>query len=200
MPFYKLHGIPAHKKPTYIQIVAKLRKQKADPIQVHCTVGGNQIDFPGDKSTKVTELVTIKCLLNGIISTPNAQAACINLKDLYRNNILLDHEYVFFLAESIPKNNMPPKLHPMPKATSIPELVDKGMYGLPQAGKVASDTLLPRLLATCYKETGRIPGLFKHRTNSIVFALVVDDFLVQYTDPKHFTHLANTLKQHYAIN
>jgi hypothetical protein len=32
-----------------------------------------------------------------------------------------------------------------------------------------------------------------------VFALVVDDFLVQYTEPKHFTHLADTLKRHYVI-
>jgi hypothetical protein len=45
--------------------------------------------------------------------------------------------------------------------------VEKGMYGLPQAGKVASDALLPRLKQAGYVETGRIPGLFKHKTNSI---------------------------------
>jgi hypothetical protein len=73
------------------------------------------------------------------------------------------------------------------------------MYGLPQAGKVASDTLLSRLLTAEYKETGCIPSLFKHSTNLIVLALVADDFLVQYTDPAHFTHLANTLEQNYII-
>jgi hypothetical protein len=59
--------------------------------------------------------------------------------------------------------------------------VNKGMYGLPQAGKVvASDFLLPRLAKAGYIEAGRTPGLFKHKTNSTIkFALVVDDFLVK---------------------
>jgi hypothetical protein len=73
------------------------------------------------------------------------------------------------------------------------------MYGLPQAGKVASNALLPRLKAAGYVETGRIPGLFKHTSNSIYFALVVDDFLVQYSNITDFTHLACTLKKHYEI-
>jgi hypothetical protein len=59
------------------------------------------------------------------------------------------------------------------------EEVNKGMYGLPQAGKAASDFLLPRLAKAGYIEAGRNPGLFKHKTNSIKFALVVDDFLVK---------------------
>lgn len=199
--FIQPHEIPTHKKPTYIRIVAELREQKADPIRVRCTVGGNQIDFPGDKSTKVAELVTIKCLLNNIISTPDARAACIDLKDFYLNNVLPDHEYVFFLADSIPQmfwTQYEAQITPNAKG-HIYARVEKGMYGLPQAGKVASDTLLPRLLAAGYTETGRIPGLFKHQTNSVVFALVVDDFLVQYTEPKHFTHLADTLKRYYVI-
>jgi hypothetical protein len=33
----------------------------------------------------------------------------------------------------------------------------------------------------------------------VYFSLDVDDFLVQYTDPEHFTHLANTLRAHYGI-
>jgi hypothetical protein len=57
--------------------------------------------------------------------------------------------------------------------------VEKGMYGLPQVGKVASDCLLPRLAATVYNANGITPGLYKHTANSIIFALVVDDFLGQ---------------------
>jgi hypothetical protein len=73
------------------------------------------------------------------------------------------------------------------------------MYGLPQAGKVASDVLLPHLHKAGYAPTGRIAGLFKHTTNSVYFALVVDDFLVQYTVPDDFAHLATTLSNHYGI-
>jgi hypothetical protein len=65
------------------------------------------------------------------------------------------------------------------------------MYGLPQAGKVASDALLPHLRQAGYTKTGRIPGLFKHKSNMVYFALVVDDFLVQYSNLKDFACLGN---------
>jgi Reverse transcriptase (RNA-dependent DNA polymerase) len=100
--FIKLQDIPPNKKATYIRIVAELREQKADPYRVRCTVGGNLIDFPGDKSTKVAELVTIKCLINNIISTTNARAACIDLKDFYLNNVLPTLEYVFYKVNMVP--------------------------------------------------------------------------------------------------
>jgi hypothetical protein len=61
------------------------------------------------------------------------------------------------------------------------------MYGLPQVGKVASDYLIPRLTTAGYRDSGHTPGLYKHQTNSIIVALVVDDF----------HHLADTLRQNY---
>jgi hypothetical protein len=128
-------------------------------------------------------------------------AACVDIKDFYLNNVLPSYEYVFFLADLIPKefrDQYQDKIEVDSKG-HVYARVEKGMYGLPQAGKVASDALLPRLKAAGYAETGRIPGLFKHKTNSIYFALVVDDFLVQYSTLKDFAHLACTLKQHYEI-
>ena len=73
------------------------------------------------------------------------------------------------------------------------------MYGLPQAGKVANDQLLPRLAVAGYHETGVTPGLFKHESNSIIFCLVVDDFFIQYTDLEDLHHLTNTLKKDYDL-
>ena len=77
--------------------------------------------------------------------------------------------------------------------------LEKGMYGLPQAGKVANDQLLPRLAVAGYHETGVTPGLFKHESNSIIFCLVVDDFFIQYTDLEDLHHLTNTLKKDYDL-
>jgi Reverse transcriptase (RNA-dependent DNA polymerase) len=77
--------------------------------------------------------------------------------------------------------------------------VDKGMYGLPQAGKVASDHLLPRLHEAGYKPTGRIPGLYKHDTNTIYFTLIVDDFLILHAQKGALEHLKTTLQKHYTI-
>ena len=88
--------IPTDKRPTYVQIVADFREQKADPYWVRCTVGGDRIDFHGDVATKVADLVTVKCLLNLTISTQGAKAACIYIKDFYLNNPLPSAEYVRF--------------------------------------------------------------------------------------------------------
>jgi hypothetical protein len=63
------------------------------------------------------------------------------------------------------------------------------MYGLPQAGRIANDELLPRLAAGGYKEAGTTPGLFKHETNSIIFCLIVDDFGVKYIKKQDAEHL-----------
>ncbi|MGL5935528.1 MAG: reverse transcriptase domain-containing protein, partial [Cetobacterium sp.] len=159
------------------------------------------IDFPGDKSTKTADLITVKTLINNIISTKGARAACIDIKDFYLNNDLPDSEFVRFKREDIP-----PEIWQQYALQTVvtPDgyiyaRVDKGMYGLPQAGKVASNVLIPRLEAAGYVETGVTPGLFKHKTNSIIFALVVDDFLVHYTDLTHFNHLVDTLKQYYPV-
>jgi hypothetical protein len=188
--FITIEEIPEGKKATYIRITAEFREQKEDPYWVRCTLGGNQIDFAGDKSTKTAELITIKCLLNKTISTVNARAACLDLKDFYLKNPLPNYEYVFFLASTIPPQFFE---HYKDKRVvtskgNVYAWVEKGMHGLPQAGKVASDTMNPRLAAEEYVETGRIPGLFKHKTNGIYFALVVDDFLVLYTNPKALEH------------
>jgi hypothetical protein len=128
-----------------------------------------------------------------------AKAACLDIKDFYLNNPLPNAEYIRFLADTLPPDiweqyNIADYVDDKGYVYSR---VDKGMYGLPQAGKVASDCLIPRLKAAGYEPTGRTPGLFKHKANSIIFALVVDDFLVQYSDLADLEHLQSTLRRHY---
>jgi hypothetical protein len=193
--------IPNDKKPTYVRIVSEYREQKADPYRVRLTVGGNLIDFPGDVATKTADLVTIKALMNDIISTPGARARAIDIKDFYLNNPLPSKEYIRFHKDIIPEAIW--------AQYNLDDYVDhngyvyaevsKGMYGLPQAGRVASDTLIPRLQAAGYKPTGRTPGLFKHISNSIKFGLIVDDFLAKACTDEDYEHLKATLRAHYTI-
>jgi hypothetical protein len=131
--FIKSDKVPQAKKATYIRIVAKIREQKADPFCDGCTVGENLINFHGDKSTTVAELVTIKCLLNNIVSMPNAQAVCIDLKDFYLNNDLPTPEYVFFKREMTPKEFLHQYWDKISITTDgyIFARVTRGMYGLP---------------------------------------------------------------------
>ena len=164
------------------------------------TVGGDQIDYPGDVSTKTSDLVTAKILFNSVISTPNAKFMGIDIKDFYLNNDLPSSEYIRIPMNIIPEDIIEQyNLRAYEHNGFVYARVDKGMYGLPQAGRVASDVLIPRLKAAGYEPTGITPGLFKHKKNSIVFALVVDDFGVSYTSKKDALHLRDALKKHYPI-
>jgi hypothetical protein len=87
-----------------VRIVADYRDQKAEPYRVRCTVGGNLIDFPGDISTKAADLVTVKCLINNIISTPEHRQPVSTLKISILNNPLPHAEYIRFLADAIPND------------------------------------------------------------------------------------------------
>jgi hypothetical protein len=54
------------------------------------------------------------------------------------------------------------------------------MYGLPQAGIIAEELLEKRLLKAGYKQCKVSPGYWTHVWQPISFALVVDDFGVEY--------------------
>ena len=63
--------------------------------------------------------------------------------------------------------------------------IRKGMYGLPQAGKIANDLLKKRLAEFGYHETKYTPGLWKHNTRPVHFTLVVDDFGIKFVGEEH---------------
>ena len=73
------------------------------------------------------------------------------------------------------------------------------MYGLPQAGRVARDVLIPRLKDDGYVPTSRTPGLFKHQANLIYFLLIVDDFSISYIGNADLQYLKDTLREYYQI-
>ena len=56
----------------------------------------------------------------------------------------------------------------------------KGMYGLPQAGKNANDKLKLHLAKFGYNPQPITPGLWRHQTLPLQFSMVVDDFGVKY--------------------
>jgi len=74
-----------------------------------------------------------------------------------------------------------------------------GMYGLPQASKLANDQLQQFLLPHGYNLCPHTPSLWQHDTHDICFTLVVDDFPVQYTNWANATHLMDALHTHYQV-
>eukprot|EP00957_Ditylum_brightwellii_P035759 2711247-Ditylum_brightwellii.AAC.1 len=75
--------------------------------------------------------------------------------------------------------------------------IQKGMYGLPQAGILANKLLTERLAERGYYPVQHTPGLWRHKWQPVKFALVVDDFGVKINGEEHGEHLLNALQQHY---
>ena len=75
----------------------------------------------------------------------------------------------------------------------------RGIYGLPQAERLASDLLKQCLAEEDYFEVDHTPGLFKHRWRPIWFALVVNNFGIKYVGEEHQDHLLNILNKYYEM-
>jgi hypothetical protein len=73
--------------------------------------------------------------------------------------------------------------------------IRKCMYGLKQAGILASQLLQTYLSPFGYYPARHTPGLWLPKTRPISFTLVVDDFVVKYVGKQHAEHLRNTLLQ-----
>ena len=77
--------------------------------------------------------------------------------------------------------------------------ISKGIYGLPQAGKLAQDRLVAHLETHEYIQCVNTPCLFVHRSNGVAFTLVVDDFLIKFKQRSAAEHLLSALRELYTI-
>ena len=184
---------------TYGRIVANYRPEKEDPYRIRLTVGGNRITYPGDCGTPTADMLTTKILLNSVISTKGAQFMTIDIKDFYLNTPMVRPEYMRLKLSDIPDNII--TLYNLDKLVTtdgyVYVLIQKGMYGLPQAGIIAQQLLEKRLASKGYRQSTITPGFWKHDWRPISFALCVDDFGVKYVGIKHAQHLLQTLNEHY---
>ena len=196
--FIAPHNKPQAKRATYLRVVCAYRPEKIDPHRVRWTVGGNLINYPHDASTKTAILATVKCLLNSVLSTPHAKFLTIDLKDFYLGTPMPDHEYMRVHKRMLPDtiiNEL--QLGPLFTGDHITVEIQKGMYGLPQAGRLANDYLQALLLPAGYRPMPLTPGLWQHETRRITFCLVMDDFGVKYINNDDVAHLLATLGTRY---
>ena len=201
MFFINVSDIPKGRKATYLRVVAALRPEKANPRRVRWTVGGDRIDYPDDVSTKTADLTTAKLLINSTISTPNARYMTADLKDFYLGTPMARYEYMRIPIDMLPdaiidQYNLRPLFH----NGYVYVEIRRGMYGLPQAGRLANDQLIAFLAPHGYRPVPLTPGLWRHDTKDIVFSLVVDDFGVRYTSRTDADHLISTLETAYQVS
>ena len=200
--FIKFQNIPKHKRATYARIVSEIRPQKKEePHRIRMTAGGNLIYYPFDKSQPTADLTTVKLHINSVISTRNARYACLDIKNMYLNSDMDEPEYMFIYANLIPPEFMDEyNLHDFVHDGKVYLQINKGMYGLPQAGKLAHDQLKAHLKKFGYAPCRLTPGLWKHQTRPISFTLVVDDFGVKYVNEEDLNHLIASLRQKYELH
>ena len=72
----------------------------------------------------------------------------------------------------------------------------KAWCGLKQAGKIAHDDLVKRLKAHGHEKVTTTEGHFRHETQDIDFALVVDDFPIQCKQGSDLDHLRAAMEEH----
>ena len=198
MRFIHRNEIPQGRTITYAKFVCDYKPQKQEQERTRITVGGDRIEYPGEVATRSADITTIKCLLNSVISTKNARFGTADVKNFYLNTPMLRAEYMKIHMNFIPKEiqeeyNIADKIID----NHVYVEINKGMYGLPQAGILANKLLSKRLAKYEFHQTDHTPGLWTHKTRSIKFALVVDDFGFQYNNKQDADYLIMALRNDY---
>ncbi len=71
---------------TYGLITSLVRPEKIDkPNRTRLVAGGDRVHYLGDAGKPTADLLTVKLLLNSIISTPKAKLMTVDIKDFYLN-------------------------------------------------------------------------------------------------------------------
>jgi hypothetical protein len=78
-------NIPKGRKVTYGSFVVDIKDHMEEKERTRLTVGGDLIEYPGDKSTRTAGLTTTKILINSAISNLGAKFLVIDSKNFYLN-------------------------------------------------------------------------------------------------------------------
>ena len=193
--------VPWDKLPTYLRIVAAHRPEKDNPMRIRWTAGGDRIYYAFDASTKTADLCTVKCMVNSVISRRNGRFMTLDLKDFFLGTPLVEFEYMRIARHTVPDVIM--DLYQLWDKVApdgyLYVRIERGMYGLPHAGRIANDALIAYLAPFGYAPCELTPGLWRHDTDDLAFTLVVDDFGVRYTQRAHVEKLLEVLRRKYEL-
>jgi hypothetical protein len=104
--FIPSNEVPMDRKKdiTYVRICANYRPEKEDPNRIRITLGGNMVNYPGDVGTRTADLITVKLLLNSVISTPNAKFMTLDISNFYLMAPMIRYEYVRMKLDVFPED------------------------------------------------------------------------------------------------
>jgi hypothetical protein len=193
---------PTDRSASYYNPQVKIKIKEGKVVRrVRGTIGGDRVDYPGPVAASTADLTTIKLLLNSVVSD-DAEWMTADITDFYLGTPLPRKEYMRIGLNQIPQSTQQQyNVRQLAGHDNTHVLVEisKGIYGLPQAGKLAQERLLAHLATHGYEPAANTPCLFKHTTRDIMFALVVDDFGIRYKGKENADHLLAALRELYPI-
>ncbi len=143
--FFRNHQVPEDrwKDVTYATFVCELKPKKAEVHHTQLTVGGDKVHYSGDVGTPTADLTLVKMHINSVVSTRGAQYMTLDVKNFYLNTPMVKYEYVRIKVDDISdKIIVEYNLHDkVSNDGHIYVKIQKGMYGLPQAGILAQELL-----------------------------------------------------------
>jgi hypothetical protein len=202
MRFIKWQDRPADRKVSYYnpQVKVKVKLDGSTEYRVRGTYGGNITDYEGPTSAQTADMVSIKILLNSVVSD-RASFMTMDIKDFYLGTPMDKKEYMRVHLSQIPQETRDLYLNDgLVQNECVLAEVNKGIYGLTQAGILAQEQLFGLLSQNGFHPISpEAPCVFKHETRDIIFSLVVDDFGVKYKRKEDVRHLAEVLKSKYIV-
>jgi hypothetical protein len=119
-----------------------IKEHKEEQECTRLMVGGDQIEYPGEKSTHTASLTTAKILINSVILTLGAKFFVIDIKKIYLNTPLGRFEYMVINLLSLPQETIDKcNLMELAQDGKVYIEIQKAMYGLPQTGILANKLL-----------------------------------------------------------
>lgn len=202
MKFINWDQKPAERKASYYNPQTRIKTKSDGSLEyrVRGTYGGDISDYQGPTSARTADMVTIKILLNAVVSE-EAKFMTMDIKDFYLGTPMETKEYMRININQIPIESRRKYVEDnMVKDNHVIAEVSKGIYGLQQAGTLAQQKLFKHLNDHGFIPVSiQTPCLMKHKERNIVFCLVVDDFGVKYKDPDDVKYLSEVLKMEYNI-
>ena len=205
-----MHAIRARDKPrdrvaTYYNPQVEEKRDKSGGsdnklLRVRGTAGGNISDYVGNISSPVAETTTVKIMLNAAASEPESILFCVDIKNFYLGTPMPRSGFMRIKRDQIPKESWDKyNLEQLADGDSVMMEITKGIYGLPEAGKLAHERLKLHLAAHGYHQAPNTTCLFRHESRPTTFALIVDDFLVKTNSNENMEHLLHVLRLEYEI-
>jgi hypothetical protein len=166
-------------------------------------VGRDQIEYPGDKSTRNAGLTTAKILINSVISTKGARFLVVDIKNFYLNTPPPNKIRIHGHQSIISPTGHNRRIQTTGVGTWRPRLHISSERGVwpPASGhpheQIITTTISFRWLSPYQTHTH---GLWKHETRPVWFSLVVNDFGIKYIGRDNTEHLMASIKRNYHIS